>query len=124
MTSEPNSLLLQRLHQAGITDIASIEPATGGLAATAGYVRKTDGTALFVKAFSESPSADTFETEAEGLLALRTLGGVATPDVILGTADLLVLSALAPRPDTAEFWEQLAHSLARLHGGTSHARFG
>ncbi|MFK4807785.1 fructosamine kinase family protein [Microbacterium sp. ZW CA_36] len=117
------ALLTQRLRSAGITDVLSIEPVTGGLAATAGIAQRADGGSIFVKAFAE-PSDDAFVTEADGLDALRELGGVATPDVLLAGGDLLVLSVLRPRPDSAAFWEQLAHALAFLHTSTPHSRFG
>ncbi len=113
-------LLFDRLRAAGV-DVAEVSPATGGLAATAGLARLADGTTLFVKAFDE-PLTGAFETEAEGLAALRD--HVATPEVVLATPDLLVLSTLQPRPTTEDFWQQLAHALARLHTSTEHPRFG
>jgi fructosamine-3-kinase len=121
---DPTSLMRERLHSAGITDIVSIEPVTGGLAAMAAIARRADGASLFVKTFAEPPSEDAFVAEADGLEALRTLGGVATPDVTLAGRDLLVLSVLTPRPGTEDFWGQLAHTLAHLHMSTAHTRFG
>ncbi|UOE43566.1 fructosamine kinase family protein [Agromyces larvae] len=121
---ESRTLLHDRLRAAGMTDIVSIEPATGGLAATAGVARSADGAALFVKSFDEAPSAGAFEAEAEGLDAVRRLGGVATPEVLLATRDVLVLEALRPRPDSEAFWTRLAHTLAHLHLSTMHPRFG
>jgi fructosamine-3-kinase len=118
------SFLLDRLRAAGITDVVSIEPAPGGLAATAGFARRADGTLMFVKAFEEPPANDAFDAEAEGLAALHTLGGVETPNVILAGRDLLVLSVLRSRPSTEAFWVQLAHALAQLHTTTIHPRFG
>lgn len=117
-------LLLTRLHAAGLTDVRSVEPATGGLAAEAGFARRGDGTTVFVKAFAEPPSEDAFAAEAEGLDALRTLGGVTTPEVLVADRDVLVLTVLRPRPAEESFWEQLAHALARLHTGTVHPRYG
>ena len=114
-----NDLLLDRLRAAGI-DATEVTAAEGGLAATAGLARLADGTQLFVKAFDEA-MGDAFETEAEGLRVLSD--HVATPEVVLATPDLLVLSTLQPRPATTQFWEQLAHSLARVHGVTND-RFG
>ncbi|MFF4341287.1 fructosamine kinase family protein [Kitasatospora sp. NPDC001540] len=122
--AETMPFLLERLHAAGLTDAVAAEPATGGLAAVAGIARRADGTSVFVKAFEEPPSEDAFAAEAEGLAALREVGGVATPEVVLAERDLLVLSVLRTRPDTGAFWEELAHVLARLHTGTRHARFG
>ncbi|WP_026085490.1 fructosamine kinase family protein [Streptomyces viridosporus] len=118
------SFLLERLHAAGLTDVVAAEPATGGLAATAGLARRGDGTPVFVKAFGEPPSDDAFTAEAEGLTVLREAGGVATPEVILADRDLLVLSVLQPRPGTEAFWEQFAHALAHLHTTTRYPRFG
>ncbi|MGW5353646.1 fructosamine kinase family protein [Streptomyces sp. NPDC004031] len=118
------SLLLRRLHAAGMRDVGAVEPVTGGLAAVAGRARRGDGTEVFVKGFAESPSDDAFAAEAEGLGALRAAGGVDTPEVLLAGRDLLVLSVLRPRPDDAGFWERFAHGLARLHTRTRQARFG
>ena len=117
-------MLLERLRAAGITGVVAVEPATGGLAATAALARRDDGTSVFVKAFAEPPSDEAFPAEAEGLASLAVLGGVATPRVILATAELLVLEPLRPRPRDESFWEQLAHTLARLHTTTTHPRFG
>ncbi|MET9591852.1 fructosamine kinase family protein [Streptomyces sp. NPDC006516] len=117
------SFLLERLHAAGLTDVVKVEPAAGGLAATAGLAQRGDGTSVFVKAFRDSPSDDAFAAEAEGLTVLRE-AGIATPEIILADRDLLVLSVLRPRPGTQAFWEQLAHMLAHLHTTTRHARFG
>lgn len=122
--TDPQTLLRERLRAAGITDVVSIEPATGGLAATAGFVRREDNALVFVKAFAEPPSDDAFAGEAAGLEALRALGGIVTPDVLFAGPDVLVLSVLRPRPESEAFWEQLAHSLARLHMSTTHSRFG
>lgn len=120
----PVEMLLARLDASGITDVERLSPATGGLAATAALARRADGTSVFVKGFDEAPSDDAFAAEAEGLTALRTLGGVTTPEVILADPGLLVLEALAPRPRDEAFWERLAHALARLHTRTTHHRFG
>jgi fructosamine-3-kinase len=112
------------LRRAGIRDVVSVEAVAGGLAAVAGVAALGDGTAVFVKAFEEPADGDVFGAEAEGLTALRELGGVATPEVIRVGRDLLVLSVRRPRPRGEGFWEQLAHALAGLHLGTVHPRFG
>jgi fructosamine-3-kinase len=122
--TESTTLLLERIHRAGMSDVAAVEPATGGLAATAGTARRGDGTPVFVKAFTDHELPDAFVTEAEGLTALRELGGIATPEVIVADEEVLVLSALQPRPASEAFWVELAHALARLHTTTVHPRFG
>jgi fructosamine-3-kinase len=120
----PTTLLLECLHRAGMRDIVTIEPATGGVAALAGTATRRDASSVFAKAFAEPPADDVFVAEAEGLAALREIGGVATPEVILANRELLVLSVLRPRPRSETFWEQVAHALARLHLSTTHPRFG
>lgn len=121
---DPSSMLLGRLRAAGMTDVVSVAPAPGGQAATAGLARRGDGTSVFVKAFDEAPADDVLAVEAEGLTALRTLGGTTTPDVLLVTPDLLVLEALHPQPRDEAFWERCAHAVAHLHTSTTHDRFG
>lgn len=120
--------LLARVHAAGFTDVTAVEPASGGLAATAGLARRGDGSAVFVKAFVDgdvgAALADAFAAEAEGLTVLRERGAIATPEVLVASPDLLALSVLRPRPATSAFWERLADELARLHMSTVHDRFG
>ncbi len=122
--THPPTFLLDSLHRAGMVDVVAVEPAQGGLAALAGVATRRDGPPVFVKAFADPPADDVFAAEAEGLAALRDLGGMATPEVILADRELLVLSVLAPRPSDEAFWERFAHALARLHLGTAHPRFG
>ena len=123
MTQSP-TFLLECLLRAGMRDVVTVEPATGGIAALAGIATRRDAPEVFVKAFTDPPDDDVFVAEAEGLAALRELGGVATPEVILADRELLVLSVLRPRPHSETFWEQFAHALARLHLSTAHPRFG
>ncbi|WP_238015764.1 fructosamine kinase family protein [Dactylosporangium sp. AC04546] len=123
MTHSP-TLLLECLLRAGMRDVVAVEPATGGLAALAGIATREGAPPVFVKAFADVPAGDVFAAEAEGLAALRELGGVVTPEVILADRELLVLSMLRPRPPSEAFWEHLAHALARLHMSTIHPRFG
>ena len=122
--THPATFFLDRLHRAGIGDVVTVEPVAGGLAALAGIATRRDAPPVFVKAFADRPDDDVFAAEADGLTALRELGGVATPEVIRADRELLVLSVLRPRPRSADFWEQFAHALARLHLSTIHPRFG
>jgi hypothetical protein len=108
------SLLLQRLHAVGIDDVLAVDPSAEGMAALAGLATRRSGTRLFVKSFVVPPPDDLFAQEAEGLQALRQLGGLATPDIVHVGRDVLVLSVLQPRPQTPAFWERLAHALARI----------
>ncbi|MGC4870094.1 fructosamine kinase family protein [Micromonospora sp. DT53] len=116
--------LLERLHRAGMREVVTVQPVTGGLAALAGIATRRAAPPVFVKAFADPLADDVFVAEAEGLAALRELGGVATPEVVLADQDLLVLSVLRARPRSEVFWEQVAHLLAHLHLSTTHPRFG
>ncbi|BEL06480.1 hypothetical protein Q0Z83_046710 [Actinoplanes sichuanensis] len=116
--------LAERLARAGIHDVVTVVPVSGGLAAIAGIARRVDAPSVFVKGFADTPGGDPFAAEAEGLAALRELGGVPTPEVILADQELLVLSLLEPRPADEDFWERFAHALAHLHTSTVHPRFG
>jgi fructosamine-3-kinase len=118
------SVLLDCLHRAGLTDVTAVEPVEGGLAALAGIATRRSGPPLFVKSFVDVPADDLFAAEAEGLDVLRERGALATPQVVLATRDVLVLSVLRARPAQEAFWEQFAHALARLHTSTVHDRFG
>ncbi len=117
-------LLLRRLRDAGIDDVVSVEVSAEGLAAVAGLAIRRSGARVFVKTFESPPDDTLFTLEAEGLQALRELGGLATPDVVHVSADALVLSALQPRPQTPDFWERLAYKMARMHTATVSDRFG
>ncbi|WP_229829990.1 fructosamine kinase family protein [Actinoplanes ianthinogenes] len=123
MTSS-GQYLLECVRRAGMLDVVAVEPASGGLAALAGIATRRDAPPVFVKAFAEPPDEDVFAAEADGLAALRELGGLATPEVILADRNLLVLSMLEPRPGTESFWEQAAHVLAGMHLSTVNPRFG
>jgi fructosamine-3-kinase len=119
-----STLLLDRLREAGLRDVTSVEAATGGVAAVAGTAHRSSGPTVFAKTFAEPPTADVFAAEADGLRALRDLGGAPTPDVLLTAPNLLVLQALRPRVDEVAFWERLAHVVAHLHTSTRGGRFG
>ena len=94
-----------------------------GFAAVSGLVTLADTREVFAKTFARRPGDDVFAAEAEGLEALRD-AGLTTPDVVHRDDDLLVPSLLQPRPDAEQFWERLAHDLARLHAATVTDRFG
>ncbi|MFC3505314.1 fructosamine kinase family protein [Micromonospora krabiensis] len=120
----PGRFLLESVRRAGVRDAVAVEPVAGGLAALAGIAARPDAPPVFVKALVDVPADDVFVAEAEGLAALRKLGGVTTPEVLLASRDVLVLSVLRPRPPSEAFWERFAHVLAHLHLSTTHPRFG
>jgi fructosamine-3-kinase len=126
MVMPPTAFLAECLSRAGILGVVTVEPVSGGLAALAGIAVREDAPSVFVKAFADASDGDgdAFVAEAEGLAALRELGGLATPEVIVANREALVLSLLRPRPPSESFWERFAHALARLHTSTVHPRFG
>jgi fructosamine-3-kinase len=95
----------------------------GGDISTAWQVTCKDGSVVIVKTFGKvtegiaAPPSGLYQAEAEGLIALRTVGGVRTPDVLAVTPSSLVLERLdtAPLDDTA-FWVRFGRSLAMMHG--------
>jgi fructosamine-3-kinase len=97
------SVLLDRLHGAGLTDVTAVEPVEGGMAALAGITSRRGGPPLFVKSLADVPADGVFAAEAEGLEVLRERGGLATPLVVLATRDMLVLSVLRTRPPREDF---------------------
>jgi fructosamine-3-kinase len=115
-------LLTDRLAAAGLQPV-DVRPTGEGFAALSGLVTLADTREIFAKTFAQQPDGDVFTQEVEGIEALRG-AGLATPDVVHCGDDLLVLSLLQPRPDTEQFWGQLAHDLARMHQATVTDRFG
>jgi fructosamine-3-kinase len=115
-------LLRRRLREAGMP-VAAVTATTGGVVARGGVVRFADGSSLFAKTLPD-PVPGLFETEADGLRALRDLGGATVPDVYAVTPALLILARLFPRPAADAFWERLGRMLAALHLSTRDAAAG
>jgi fructosamine-3-kinase len=115
-------LLLDRLRAAGLA-VDSVGHAPGGVVALAGIATLDDGRQVFAKTL-RGPDSNVFEVEAEGLRALRDIGGATTPEVRMVTPNLLVLEPLRARGEDERFWEQLGHMMAALHTSTTNDRFG
>jgi fructosamine-3-kinase len=96
---------------------------TGGVANTVWRVALSDGRDVVVKGGRSVPDGF-FGQEAEGLEALRDIGGLPTPQIIhLGTKSLVLESLTSELPDTPQFWEAAGRAVAALHGHES-ARHG
>ncbi|HYN92652.1 MAG TPA: fructosamine kinase family protein [Pilimelia sp.] len=118
-------LLQARLAAAGLTDVRSVMPVTGGVIAAAGLVVRAGGEEVFAKTLTgDAPMGDLFEVEADGLSALGSVDGVTTPEVLLATRDVLVLNRMWPWPAGTAYWERLGRMLAVLHTTTAADRFG
>lgn len=90
---------------------------------TAWRVSCPDGSVVIIKTFGRAddvvapPPPGLYDIEAEGLRALREVGGVRTPTVLAVTPIALVLEQLEPAPgDEPDFWARAGRSLAIMHG--------
>jgi fructosamine-3-kinase len=95
----------------------------GGDISSAWHVTCANGTTVVVKTFGKDgdgqaePPSGLYAVEANGLRALRDIGGVRTPDVLAATERFLVLERLDTAPsDDSTFWVRAGRSLAIMHG--------
>jgi fructosamine-3-kinase len=105
--------------------VRSARPLAGGSANPVWWCELRDGRTVVVKA-AHDDQPDLSEIEAEGLAALRELGGLPTPQVIAFSPRALVLEAVGAGelpPDDAGFWAAAGRAVARLHSVRSE-RFG
>ncbi|HKN99735.1 MAG TPA: fructosamine kinase family protein [Pseudonocardiaceae bacterium] len=109
---------------AGLGAVVDARVAAGGDISTAWLVTCRDGATVVVKTFGRPddgvtvPPPGLYGCEAEGLAALRTIGGVRTPDVLAVTGSAIVLERLAAAPpdDDPAFWARAGRCLAIMHG--------
>lgn len=109
---------------AGLGAVLDARVIAGGDISTAWLVSCHDGDPVVVKTFGRpdgdvtTPPRGLYECEAQGLRALRTVGGVRTPDVLAVTGSSIVLERLATAPpdDEQKFWARAGRSLAIMHG--------
>jgi fructosamine-3-kinase len=109
----------EALHASGLDgDLAAATDLTSGFTPNHVWlVTWADGTRRVVKHSGVAPPG-LFAAEAEGLRALTSLGGVATPAVHHADDRLLLLDALVPlnaEDPPPAFWEDLARAVATLH---------
>jgi fructosamine-3-kinase len=107
---------------AGLGALVDARVVAGGDISTAWLVTCDDGRCVVVKTFGRPadgvavPPPSLYECEAEGLAALRTIGGVRTPDVLGVTDSAIVLERLVAAPGEDAFWARAGRSLAIMHG--------
>lgn len=102
----------------------SIRRLPGGFANPVWLCELDDGIHVVVKA-SLRDGADMFEVEAAGLRVLAEQGGLTTPQVLAVGHRSIVLEAMnLDVPDSDGFWSEAGRSVARMHAGTTHDRFG
>ncbi|HEX5403610.1 MAG TPA: fructosamine kinase family protein [Pseudonocardiaceae bacterium] len=118
------TVLLDALVAAGLGgQPVDAQVVAGGDISTAWRVTCKNGVTVIVKTFGQptdavgAPPPGLYEQEAEGLIALRTVGGVRTPDVLAVTTTSLVLERLDTAPEgDMTFWVRAGRSLAIMHG--------
>lgn len=91
-------------------------PVRGGCINAALHLTFADGRHLFLKHNASAP-AGMFESEAQGLCALRDVDALVVPEVLLAAPHFLLLEDLGRSQPDARFWTELGHGLARLHAG-------
>lgn len=109
---------------AGLGAVVDAQVTAGGDISTAWLVTCYDGTTVVVKTFGRPddgvtvPPPGLYRCEAEGLAALRAIGGVRTPDVLAVTDSAIVLERLATAPPDGDpaFWARAGRCLAIMHG--------
>jgi fructosamine-3-kinase len=102
----------------GYGEVIASQFVGGGCINQGAVIRTGSGSTFFLKTNPQAPQ-DMFAREAEGLQALRLLGGPRVPQPYLWGADFLLLEDLAPARRLPDFWAMLGRQLARLHSQTN-----
>ncbi len=95
-------------------NITSADSVSGGCIHQALRIQTASGECFFLK---QDPVKypDVFQREAEGLEALRVIGGPVIPDVYLIGEEYLLLRDLQPAPRCKDFWHIYGQQLAVIH---------
>ncbi len=96
------------------TDIARMDPLSGGDICDTSRVTTTDGRDLCIKQQASAPS-DFFLAEAAGLEALRDTDTLRVPKVITAQPGFIAMEYLAPGRPGPDYWRQLGEGLAAMH---------
>lgn len=108
--------------------IAGQTPVTGGCIHRTCLLQLDDGRGVFLKSSSSAPP-DMFETERQGLEALRAAGSLRAPEPLAtgqtprGERFLLLEAITTGRPGR-RFWEEFGRGFAELHRTGGEQRFG
>ncbi len=96
------------------TDIARMEPLSGGDICDTTRVITTGGRDICVKQQASAPS-DFFLAEAAGLEALGATGTLRVPEVITARPTFIAMEYIAPERPGPDYWRQLGEGLATMH---------
>lgn len=94
--------------------VVATTPVAGGDICTTTRLRLSDGRSALAKTHPHPP-VGFFETEAQGLGRLRSVGAVRVAEVLAVAGDCLVLGWVEPERPTVESAAQFGHDLTRLH---------
>lgn len=92
-------------------------PMAGGCISQAWLVQAKNGEQIFIKYLDDVPERF-YESEVEGLDYLGRVGNVVVPQVLGYGKSFIAMEYVTPAAQKPDFWEQLGHQLARLHGVT------
>ncbi|MCK4489962.1 MAG: fructosamine kinase family protein, partial [Anaerolineales bacterium] len=90
------------------------EPVGGGCIHETFLIQTDSGERYFLKQ-NYQKTADIFEKEAKGLIALRVHGGPVVPEVFLVGTEYLLLEDLQPKSRCQDYWQLLGQQLAQVH---------
>jgi len=94
------------------------EAVGGGSISLAQRLQLADGSSLFAKSLPQAPLAF-YHAEAQGLDCMRQYTPLRIPKVVQATDDFILLEDLGEGSPGANYWQNLAEGLARLHAGHS-----
>ena len=109
--------------------VRRLAPVTGGCINQASRIELDDGRRFFLKS-NPRPLPRLFESEAEGLQALRQAGFLRVPEVVAwgggqdGLPHFILLECIATGRPGPGFFESFGRSLAQLHRQARSERFG
>ncbi|MFN2281676.1 MAG: fructosamine kinase family protein [Anaerolineales bacterium] len=110
------------LASSGEGELLTSKPVGGGCIHQARLLRTSAGGHFFLKSNRSVPQ-DMFRREAEGLQAIKVVGGPRIPEALLVGKDFLLLEDLQPAARRDDFWEVYGTQLACLHQQSNH-QFG
>ncbi len=90
------------------------KPLSGGCICESWLLQCADQQSYFVKTLTNAPEG-LFKAEATGLRAIHATGSLTTPTIFHQTNNFLVLEYLPATVKAADYWEQLAKMLAKMH---------
>lgn len=102
------------LREQGYGEIIASQGVGGGCINNGTRLETSSGERFFLKTNAQAP-VDMFEREAEGLEAMRVIGGPRIPQVYAYSSLYLLLEDLAPGKRHKDYWRIFGRQLAAMH---------